>query len=97
MTIETETMARAKWALVDAIYKAATAAAEFEASANNYDRPISETPWLAARRYGDGEYDARWYAVMSARDHFHGGLVGRIENELAAYAAVAFMAGMDAS
>ena len=89
-------MLHAKWSLIEAIYKAATAAAEFEVSAENYDRPITEAPWLKEHRYGDGEYDARWYAVMGARDRFHSRLAASIEDELKAFAAVAYMAGMEA-
>ena len=38
--------------------------ADFILTAANLDRPLSETPWLKGHhRYGDGEYDARWYPV----------------------------------
>lgn len=90
-------MLAAKWALIEEINKAATFAARFTCQAGNFDRPIAETPWLAEHRYGDGEFDARWYAVMNALDGFHAGLPGRIEDALNTFAAVAFMAGMSAA
>lgn len=91
-TIE-EAMESARWALIGAIRRAALLAAEFEVSAGNYDRPIAETPWLRDQRYGDNTYDARWYAVMGAKDHFIEGLPGSIDDALQAFAAVAHMAG----
>ena len=93
----TEAMSEAKWALIEAIYKHAQFAATFELQSDNIDRPIAETPWLADYRYGDGEYDARWYSVQGAKTHFIEGLAGAIEDALAIYAAVAFMAGQSAS
>jgi hypothetical protein len=78
----------AKWKLIDAIYKHAEFAARFECQANNYDRPIADTPWLAGQRYGDGEYDARWYAVQSAKTHFIEGLSNAIDDDLKAYTAI---------
>lgn len=93
MTEAQEALKTAKWALIDAIRRAARAAADFECAANNYDRPIAETPWLRDYRYGDGEYDARWYAVHGALTGFNERIAGCIEDELATFAAVAFMAG----
>lgn len=72
-------------ALLTAIREHAQFAARFEVAAQNIDRPIAETPWLAEHRYGDGEYDARWYAVMSAKDHFTEGVDGAINDQLDAY------------
>jgi hypothetical protein len=88
-----EALLTAKWALIAAIRSAAREAADFECSANNYDRPIAETPWLRDHRYGNDEYDARWYAVHNAKTHFVEGLAGRIEDALKAYTAIAYMAG----
>ena len=72
-------------------------AVEFEASANNYDRPIAETPWLAEHRYGTNEYDARWYALHSANTHFNEGLVGAVDDILAEIERAAYVAGGGAS
>lgn len=80
-------------ALIEAIRKHARFAAEFECSAGNYDRPIRETPWLAPYRYGDSEYDARWYAVHSAKGHFNEGLEGAIEDALDRFERAAYTLG----
>jgi hypothetical protein len=91
-----ESVLTAKWRLLDAIYREARRAADFEVSALSIDRPIDETPWLRDQRYGRDKYDARWYAVMGAKDHFVEGIAGAIEDEIAALFAVAYMAGMEA-
>jgi hypothetical protein len=93
--IQTEAMLAAKWQLIDAIRAHAKFAADFECTAGNYDRPIADTPWLASHRYGDGVYDARWYAVHGALSHFVEGLPGAVDDALRVFASVAFMAGME--
>ena len=72
----------AKHRLLNAICAFAVKAAQLEVSALNIDRPMSEAPWLAAHRYGTGKYDARWYAVMGAKDHFVEGVARAIDVEI---------------
>lgn len=91
--LQSEAVLNAKWKLIERIYAHAKWSAEFELSALNIDRPIDETPHLRASRYGDGKYDARWYAVMGAKDHFIEGLAGAIEDELDVFMAVVLIAG----
>lgn len=86
-----EAVLTAKWRLVDAIRACAKRAAEFQVSAENIDRPLSETPWL--ERYGTGTYDARWYSVMGAMTGFIEGVAGSVEDEIAALVAVAYIEG----
>lgn len=50
-------------AVIDGLPAMVREQADFILIADNIDRPISETPWLAEHRYGNGEYDARWYPV----------------------------------
>lgn len=88
MLHESEAIMNAKWKLIHAIYKHAHLAAAFECQANNYDRPIADTPWLAGHRYGEGAYDTRWYAVHQAKTHFIEGLANAIDDDLRAFAAV---------
>jgi type IV secretory pathway VirD2 relaxase len=87
----------AKDRLLGAIRACARQAAEFEVSALNIDRPIAATPWLRDRRYGNDEYDARWYAVMAAKDHFNERIAVAVENELSTLFAIAYMAGQEES
>lgn len=91
-----EAFLTAKWRLIDAVCAYATRSAEFQVAAENIDRPIAESPWLEAHRYGAGKYDARWYSVMGARDHFVEGIAGAIEDEIATLFAIAHMAGKHA-
>lgn len=91
--IHSEALLTAKGRLLTAIYKHARFAADFEVTATNIDRPIADTPWLADHRYGDSEYDARWYSVMSAKDHFVEGLSNAIDDEIRALIAVAYIEG----
>jgi hypothetical protein len=93
--VETEAMLAARHAVLDAARAACNFNADFTCQADNYDRPIAETPWLAAHRYGDAEYDARWYAVRAMQDHFNESIAGRLNDALMVYAAVAFIAGME--
>ena len=93
---ESEEMMRARHAVIDAARAACNFNADFTCQAGNYDRPIAETPWLKAYHYGDAEYDARWYAVRELQSHFNESIAGRLNDALMAYAAVAFMAGMEA-
>lgn len=79
--------------LFEAVRKHARSAVDFEASANNYNRPIAETPWLVQYRYGTSEYDARWYALHSALTHFSEGLHGAIDDALGEYARAAYARG----
>lgn len=89
-----EAFQEAKWPLLDAIYRQVKFAAEFEVSAGSYDRPIAETPWL--ERYGNDKYDARWYAVMGAKDHAIEGMAGAIDDALFTFWTMAFLAGKEA-
>lgn len=91
--MQNEAVLTAKSKLIGRIYEHAKRAADFEVSALNIDRPIDETPHLRASRYGHGKYDARWYAVMGAKDHFIEGLASAIEDELDAFMAVVLIAG----
>lgn len=77
-----EAALNAKHRLLDAIRKHALFAARFECSGQNFDRPIG------VDEFGREKFDPRWYAVMSAKDHFVEGIAGAIEDELKAYAAV---------
>ena len=95
--MQNEAVLNAKWKLIERIYAHAKRAAEFELVALNIDRPIEETPWLRDSRYGDGKYDARWYAVMSAKDHFIYGLAPALEDELDAFMAVVLIVGGEES
>jgi len=79
--------------LVEAIRAHAKFAVDFEASANSYDRPIAETPWLAKYRYGDGTYDARWYALQGALTHFNEGLGGAIDAALGEFERTSYAMG----
>lgn len=79
--------------LIEVLRKHARASVDFVASADNYDRPISETPWLAPYRYGNDEYDARWYALHRALDGFNEGLVGAIDDALAEFERAAYAMG----
>ena len=81
-SVQSEAVLVAKHRMLDAIRAFAVKSAQFEVSALNIDRPISETPWLAAHRYGSDKYDARWYAVMGAKDHFVEGIANAIDTEL---------------
>lgn len=89
---ETEAMLEAKWRLIHAIYREARFAADFECSAGNFDRPTGTHPDSTLPTH-----DPRWYAVHGALTGFHERLAGGIKDELATYAAVAFMAGMRAA
>lgn len=95
--IQNEAVLNAKWRLIECIYAHAKRSAEFELAALNIDRPIDETPHLRASRYGDSEYDARWYAVMSAKDHFVEGLASALEDELDVFMAVVLIGGSEES
>lgn len=94
---DSEALLEAKWRLVDAICKAASKSALAECSAGAFDRPIADTPWLADQRYGNDKYDARWYAVMGAKDRFYSAVPGAIDEALRAYAAAAYMEGYEAA
>lgn len=89
MTVQSEAMLTAKYRLIDEIRRIARKAAEFECSANNYDRSRSEAPeHIGARYYGDGEHDARWYAVHGALTGFNERIATDIADALATYTAV---------
>lgn len=92
-----EALLTAKWRLLEAVRAYATFAAEFQVSAENVDRPIADTPWLEKHRFGPNRYDARWYSVMGARDHFSEGIAGAVEDEIAALFAIAYMEGLKAA
>lgn len=89
----------ARHRVYDAIRAAVRRAADFELSAQNIDRPIVETPWLADHRYGDGEYDARWYPVQGVVAHVHEGIAvdEALERALLNLEAVARVDGEEAS
>ena len=91
-----EAVLTARWRLIDAIRAAAVRAAEWQVSGENIDRPLADTPWLAASRYGNAEFDARWYSVMGAKTAFVEAIAGAVADEIDTLFAIAFMEGMKA-
>jgi hypothetical protein len=87
----------AKMVVHDAVRALARDVADANLSADNIDRPISETPWLAPHRYGSGEYDARWYSVQGVVDGIHEGVATneRLSAALDVLAAVAVVSAGD--